>query len=95
MFKHNKGVDCMLFKGTVINKKNESFAIVCTKYEDLRNESSRAAYLELCKPYFPHLPIILASEDGEGHLIYFGDTELITWLESQYALSIKWENYGI
>lgn len=85
----------MLFKGTVIHENAKHFAIVWAKYEDLRNEVSRTAYLTLCKPYFPDLPIILASEDGEDHLIYFGDANLIKWLESQKALIIKWKEYGI
>lgn len=85
----------MPFKGAIINQNAKHFAIVWTKYEELRNEVSRAAYLTLCKPYFPDLPIILASEDGEDHLIYFGDANLINWLENKKGLTIKWEEYDI
>lgn len=90
-----RGVDYMLFKGTIIQKDNESFAVAHAAYEDLRSETSRTAYLELCKPYFSNLPIILVGEDEEGNFIYFGDTQLIQWLENQHNLSIQWESYGI
>lgn len=85
----------MLFKGAVIQKDHHAFAIAYAAFEDLRSEASRTAYLELCKPYFSNLPVILAGEDDEGNLIYFGDTKLIKWLENQQSLSIQWENYGI
>ena len=84
----------MLFKGTIIHKTNEPFAIVWANYGDLRSKASRIAYLKLCQPYFPDLPIILVSEDEEGNPIYFGDTTLVTWLESQHALHLEWTNYG-
>lgn len=85
----------MVFKGTVIHANAKPFALVWVNYEELRNEMSRTAYLTLCKPYFPNLPVILMSEDGENESIYFGDTHLIKWLESQKSLSIKWQEYGI
>ena len=85
----------MVFKGTVIHAKDKPFALVWANYEELRNERSRTAFLTLCKPYFPNLPIILVSEDGEHESIYFGDTHLINWLENQKSLSIKWQEYGI
>ena len=85
----------MGFKGTVIHANAKPFALVWVNYEELRNERSRDAYLPSCKSYFPSLPIILMSEDGENESIYFGDTRLINWLESQKSLSITWQEYGI
>ena len=85
----------MLFKGTIIHTNTNPFALVWAKYEELRDEVSRNTYLTLCKPHFSDLPIILAAEDGEGDFIYFGDVNLIKWLESQNALSLKWEEYDI
>lgn len=85
----------MVFKGTVIHANANPFALVWAEYEELRDEVSRTACLALCKPYFSNLPVILVSEDGEGHFIYFGDANLIKWLENQKSLSIKWQEYSI
>ncbi len=85
----------MQIKGTVIENTNQPFALIWSKYEDLRSIESRSAYLDLCQPYFENLPIVLLSEDGLGNLIYFGDTNLIHWLENQKYLSVQWESYSI
>ena len=85
----------MQIKGTVIKNDLMPFALVWSAYEDLRSSQSRLAYLEACKPYFKALPIILASEDSYGNPIYFGDTKLVKWLESQRYLPVKWENYTL
>lgn len=85
----------MQIKGTVIKNTTLPFALVWSQYENLRSPESRTAYLEACQSHFESLPIILASEDGLGNLIYFGDTHLINWLENQEYLSIQWENYSI
>lgn len=85
----------MQIKGTVIKNTTLPFALVWSQYEDLRSNASRIAYLDTCKSQFESFPIVLVSEDGSGNLIYFGDTDLVHWLESQKYLSIKWETYSI
>lgn len=85
----------MVFKGTIIHANAKPFALVWAEYEELRDEVSRTAYLTLCKPYFSNLPVILVSEDGESQFIYFGDANLIKWLENQKSLSINWQEYTI
>lgn len=84
----------MIFKGTIINHNEKSFAIALANYEDLRSEDSRNAYLESCNPFFSNLPIILAAEDGDGNYLYFGDTEIISWLENQQDHPVHWVTYS-
>lgn len=84
----------MLFKGAIINRDNKPFAVALADYADLRSQESRTAYLESCKPFFPNLPVVLAGQDGDGNNLYFGDTKLITWLESLKNYPVHWVTYS-
>ena len=83
----------MKLEGAVIKEQNVTFAIVVVKESATQSstacDSARASF----QPYFPRLPLILASQDSRGQFKYQGRKDIVGFLANIDPSRIPWKEY--
>ena len=83
----------MKFTGAVINEQGVTFAIVLVKKSAMSSNHTAESTVRSYQPFFPNLPIVLASQDAHGRLEYLGRPDLSKFLAAFHPSQIPWKDY--
>lgn len=84
----------MKIQGAVIKEQNVTFAVVIVKHHITSSTLQANDAREAFQPYFPGLPIVLASQDSRGTFRYHGRTDLAKFLAALHPSQIPWNEYS-
>ncbi len=85
----------MQFDGARINAWGVNFGIVIVKHHLTGNDAVAAETRAAFQPYFPGVPLILASQDAFGRFRFHGRSDLASNLARLDPQSIPWERYTL
>lgn len=85
----------MKIRGAVIKEQGVSFAVVVVKRSAVSSSQTSNDTQESMRAYFPHLPIVLASQDSQGRFEYWGRKDLVNFLASIDPSRIPWREYTL
>lgn len=82
------------FEGALIKEQSQTFAVVIVKHNYTSSSSAANPVRESFQPYFPGVPIILASQDSRGAFRYHGRQDLAKFLARLHPSQIPWRKYS-
>lgn len=82
------------FEGALIKEQGQTFAVVIVKHNYTSSSSAANPVRESFQPYFPGVPIILASQDSRGAFRYHGRPDLAKFLVRLHPSQIPWRKYS-
>ncbi len=83
----------MRFEGAVIREQGVTFAVVVVKPSYTASNFEAQKAIEAFQPYFPGLPIVLASVSTNGAFRYRGPDNLARMLSRVHPSQIPWQQY--
>lgn len=83
----------MKLQGAVVKEQGVTFAIVIVKPSATQTTFSADRVRDGFQPYFPGLPLILASQDSRGRFTYQGRKDIVDFLARIDASRIPWKEY--
>ena len=81
------------FTGAVILEQGVTFAIVLVKRSATATQHTANETRAAFQPYFPQLPIVLATQDARGRFEYQGRRDLVRFLAALHPSQIPWKDY--
>ncbi|MGN0940420.1 MAG: hypothetical protein ACI4OA_01810 [Selenomonadaceae bacterium] len=85
----------MVVHGAVIIEQGVTFAIISVKPIVTQYTVRQMAFRQEIAHYFPNMPIILMSQDGDGTPHYYGRKDIVDFLKSIRVDQIPWKVYHI
>lgn len=83
----------MKLQGAVVKEQGATFAIVVVKPSSTQTTSSTSDTKSAFQPYFPGLPLVLASQDSQGRFTYHGRKDIVAFLARIDPSRIPWKEY--
>jgi hypothetical protein len=83
----------MKLQGAVVKEREVTLAIVIVKSSVAQTHLSANNLRNALLPYFPGLPLILASQDLRGHFSYRGRKDIAAFIARIDARRIPWKQY--
>lgn len=85
----------MKFTGAYIVEQGVSFAIalVKTSATSSPNSTQTKEVMAGFQPFFPNVPIVLASQNSKGEFKYVGRSDLVKFLANIDPSRIPWKEY--
>lgn len=81
------------FEGALITHRGVTFAVVIVKHHYTSSSSAAQPIRESFQPYFPGVPVVLASQDSRGTFRYHGRQDLAKLLAGLHPSQIPWRKY--
>ena len=85
----------MTLQGAVIIEQGVTFAIVVVKPSVTMYTTRLVQMRNMLAPLFPHMPIILMSQDAAGTPHYYGRKDIVDFLKTVRLDQIPWKNYRL
>ncbi|MWK55795.1 hypothetical protein GO594_07400 [Pseudomonas otitidis] len=83
----------MKFQGAVILEQGVTFAIVLVKHSITGSQHQAEETRGGFQPYFPGIPVVLASQDSSGRFRFHGRKDLADFLANIHPSQIPWAEY--
>ena len=85
----------MIIHGAVILEQGVTIAIISVKPTVTQYTVRATSFRQELAQFFPNMPIILMSQDTEGHPHYYGRKDIVEFLKSIRLDQIPWKKYQI
>ena len=82
------------FEGALIKHGGVTFAVVIVKHHYTNSSSAAQPIRASFQPYFPGVPVVLASQDSRGTFRYHGQPDLARLLAGLHPSQIPWMKYS-
>lgn len=83
----------MQIRGAVIIEQGVTFAVFAVKPTVTRYTIRSVQVRRELSAFFPNMPIILMSMDGDGQPHYYGRRDIVEFLKSIRVDQIPWKTY--
>jgi hypothetical protein len=81
------------FQGALISEQGQIFAVVLVKHHITGSTSAADRAREGFRPFFPNVPVVLASQDPRGAFRYHGRPDIAKFLAKLHPSQIPWKTY--